>query len=71
VVERWWWWREEEASVEAVAEETDSSCVDGGRVESDTYLESGGDLESFGMKSEMTRCELLFIDLKISTTILN
>jgi hypothetical protein len=33
--------------------------------------ESGRDLESFGMKKEMTRDRLLFIGSKISATILN
>jgi hypothetical protein len=33
-------------------------------------VESDGDGESFGMKSEMTRSGLLFICLKLSTTIL-
>jgi hypothetical protein len=45
---------EEEASVEAMAEETSLSSIDGGGVESGE-VESGGDLESFGMNSEMTR----------------
>jgi hypothetical protein len=31
----------------------------------------GGDLESFGMKSETTRGGILFIGLKISATIIN
>jgi hypothetical protein len=34
-------------------------------------LESGGNLESFGMKSETTRGGLLFIGLKISAAVLN
>jgi hypothetical protein len=46
-----------------VAEET-------GGVESDE-VESGGDLESFGMKSKTTRGGLLFIGSKISAMILN
>jgi hypothetical protein len=33
--------------------------------------ERGGDLESFRMKSEMTRDGLLFIGLKLSATVLN
>jgi hypothetical protein len=33
-------------------------------------VESGGDIESFGMKSEMTQDELLFIGSKISAVIL-
>jgi hypothetical protein len=40
----WRWQREGEAGVEAAAEETGSSGIDGGGVE------SGGDLESFGIK---------------------
>jgi hypothetical protein len=34
-------------------------------------VENGGDLESFGMKSETTRNELLFIVSKISAAVLN
>jgi hypothetical protein len=34
-------------------------------------VESDGDLENFGMKSETTRDELLFIGLKISTAVFN
>jgi hypothetical protein len=34
-------------------------------------LERGGNLESFGMKSETTWDGLLFIGLKISATVLN
>jgi hypothetical protein len=34
-------------------------------------VESGEDLESFGMKSEMTQGELLFISLKIAAAVLN
>jgi hypothetical protein len=48
-----------------VAEEISSSGVDSGRVE------SGVDLESFGMKSKMTRGGLLFIGSKISAAVLN
>jgi hypothetical protein len=33
-------------------------------------VESSGDLESFGIKSEMTRGRLLFIGLKISAAVL-
>jgi hypothetical protein len=33
-------------------------------------VESGGDLESFGMKNEMTRDKLLFIGSKLSATVL-
>jgi hypothetical protein len=33
-------------------------------------VESGGNLECFGMKSKMTRGELLFIGSKISATVL-
>jgi hypothetical protein len=34
-------------------------------------IESNGDLESFVMKSEMPRGELLFIGSKLSATVLN
>jgi hypothetical protein len=56
-----------------VAEEAD---VDGGggggdrRSREQRSKERGGDLESFGMKSEMTWGGLLFISLKLSATIL-
>jgi hypothetical protein len=40
------------------------------RVESSGDLESGGDLESFEIKSEMTQDGLLFIDSKISAAVL-
>jgi hypothetical protein len=40
------------------------------RVESGKDLESGGDIESFGMKSKMTRGGLLFIGSKISAMVL-
>jgi hypothetical protein len=63
VVEWQQWWREEEGNVEAAVEETYSSGVDDGGVE------SGGDLESFGMKNKMTRGMLLFIGPKISTSV--
>jgi hypothetical protein len=43
---------------------TSTTAVATGRVE------SGGDLESFGMKSETTRGRLLFIDSKISAVVL-
>jgi hypothetical protein len=52
----------EEAGVEATMEEASG-------VES-SVVESTEDLESFGMKSEMTRGMLLFIDSKISASIL-
>jgi hypothetical protein len=39
-------------------------------VDSDRDIESDGDLESFGMKSEMTRGGLLFLGSKISAVIL-
>jgi hypothetical protein len=45
--------------------EEETSGVESSRVE------SGGDLESFGMKSEMTWGGLLFIGSKISTAVLN
>jgi hypothetical protein len=56
---------------EATAKETDSSGIDSDGAESSRDLESGGDLESFGMKSEMTRGGLLFIGSKILTVDLN
>jgi hypothetical protein len=34
-------------------------------------VESGGDLESFEMKNEMTQGELVFIGSKISAPVLN
>jgi hypothetical protein len=40
------------------------------RVENDG-VESGGDLESFGIKNKTTWGRLLFIGLKISTIVLN
>jgi hypothetical protein len=40
------------------------------RVESDGDLESGRDLESFGMKSETIQGGLLFISSKISAAVL-
>jgi hypothetical protein len=57
--------REEEVGVEVAAEETGSSIIDGSRVE------SGRDLESFGMKINMTWGRLLFIGSKISAAVLN
>jgi hypothetical protein len=45
--------------------------IDDDRVESGGDLESGRDLESFRMKSKMTRDMLLFIGSKISAAILN
>jgi hypothetical protein len=61
-----------------VAEEEAGVNGDGGDRQSATSttavatgrVESGGDLESFGMKSETTRGGLLFIDSKISTVVL-
>jgi hypothetical protein len=41
-----------------------------GKVESGG-VESDGDIESFGMKSETIRDGLLFIDSKISAAVLN
>jgi hypothetical protein len=61
----WQWQREGEAGVEAAAEETGSSGITGGGVE------SGGDLESFGIKNEITWSGLLFICSKISAAVLN
>jgi hypothetical protein len=46
--------------VAVAEEETGSSDVD-----------SGGDLESFAMKGEIPRDELLFIGLKLLATVLN
>jgi hypothetical protein len=40
-------------------------------VEETSGVESGIDLENFGMKSETPRNELLFIGLKLSSVILN
>jgi hypothetical protein len=40
-------------------------------VEETGGAESGGDLESFEIKSEMTRDELLFIGSNISAAVLN
>jgi hypothetical protein len=55
----------------AAEEGAGSSGVDGG-VESDgVERESSGDLESFRMKSEMTRGGLIFIGSKISKAVLN
>jgi hypothetical protein len=58
-----------------VVEETGSSGVDGGRGDrwsrERQSRESDGNLESFGMKSEMTRGRLLFIGWKISPSVLN
>jgi hypothetical protein len=42
-----------------------------GGVESSEDLESGGDLESFGMKSETIRTVLLFIGSKILAAVQN
>jgi hypothetical protein len=56
---------------EATAKETGSSGIDSDGVESSRDLESCEDLESFGMKSEMTRGGLLFIGSKILTVDLN
>jgi hypothetical protein len=44
--------------------------VDGGKGDRRSR-ECGGDLESFGMKNEMTRDELLFIGSKLSVAVLN
>jgi hypothetical protein len=57
-VERWWWRRRPTRAASMTAEETDG-------------VESGGDLESFTMKSEMSWGRLLFIGSKLSTEILN
>jgi hypothetical protein len=51
-----------------VAEE--EAGVDGGKGDRRSR-ECGGDLESFGMKNEMTRDELLFIGSKLSVAVLN
>jgi hypothetical protein len=47
-----------------------TAAVGIGGVESSGDLESGEDLESFGIKSEMTRGRLLFIGSKISVAFL-
>jgi hypothetical protein len=56
-------------------EEIGSSGVDGGggdrRSREQQSRESGGDLDSFGMKSKMIRGGLLFIGSKIAATVLN
>jgi hypothetical protein len=56
---------EEEADVEVATKETDSSSIDDGGGQSD------GDLEIFWDESKMTQGGLLFIGLKISTSVLN
>jgi hypothetical protein len=53
--------------VSMVVEETSGVESDG--VESGG-VESGGNLESFGMKREMTQGEILFIGSKISAVVL-
>jgi hypothetical protein len=50
------------------AASTAAAAID--RVEGSKDLESSGDLESFGIKSKMTRGGLLFIGSKISAAIL-
>jgi hypothetical protein len=59
----------EEAGVEAAVEETSSSDVDDGRVESNDE-ETDGDLE-FWDENKMTQGGLLFIGSKISANVLN
>jgi hypothetical protein len=65
---------EEEADVDGSsgnrqsAASTAAAAID--RVEGSKDLESSGDLESFGIKSKMTRGGLLFIGSKISAAIL-
>jgi hypothetical protein len=65
---------EEEAGVDGDGGNRQSAvstvAVATGRVESGGDLESDGDLESFEMKIETTRGGLLFIDSKISTSVL-
>jgi hypothetical protein len=51
------------------AEETGGVVSDG--VERERERESGGDLESFGIKNEMTWGGLIFISSKISEVVLN
>jgi hypothetical protein len=65
---------EEEADVDGSsgnrqsAASTAAAAID--RVEGSKDLESSGDLESFGIKSKMTRGGLLFIGSKISAAVL-
>jgi hypothetical protein len=49
---------------------TSTAAVVTVRVESGRDLESGGDLESFEIKNEITHSGLLFIGSKISATVL-
>jgi hypothetical protein len=65
---------EEEASVNGGGGDRQSvastAVVATGRVESGGDLWSDRDLESYGMKSEMTQDDLLFIGSKISAAVL-
>jgi hypothetical protein len=65
---------EEEAGIDGGGGDWESAALTvaaaTGRVKSGGDLQSGRDLESFGMKSETTRGMLLFIGSKISTTVL-
>jgi hypothetical protein len=79
VVERRWWRRRRPMKTAAVVLEVRGVDSDGGdrpkgvastAVVVTDGVESGWDLESFGMKSEMTWDGLLFIGSKISTVIL-
>jgi hypothetical protein len=65
---------EEEAGIEGGGGDRESAVSTAvaviGRVKSGGDLESSRDLESFGMKSEMTRGGILFIGSKISAAVL-
>jgi hypothetical protein len=65
---------EEEAGVDGGSGDWQSAAstaaIATDRVESDEDLESGGDLECFGMKREMIRSRILFTGIKISAAVL-
>jgi hypothetical protein len=65
---------EEEAGIDGGGGDRESAVSTAvavvGRVKSGGDLESSRDLESFGMKSEMTRGGILFIGSKISAAVL-
>jgi hypothetical protein len=65
---------EEEAGIDGGGGDRESAVSTAvaviGRVRSGGDLESSRDLESFGMKSEMTRGGILFIGSKISAAVL-
>jgi hypothetical protein len=71
VGQRWWRRRRPAQAASTAVEEIGTSGVDsGGGDWRSRERESGSDLESFGMKSEMTRGMLIFIGLKISEAVL-